>query len=103
MGREVSVLMGGTKAGGQKAHKTNVARYGKDYYARIGSAGGKKGGGKGGFKTMDKELVRAAGRKGGKRRWVNHERGGDDVGVSSQRGQVGILQGMSDAKDELQA
>lgn len=32
--------MSGTKAGGQKAAKTNMERHGKDYYARMGSKGG---------------------------------------------------------------
>lgn len=34
--------MGGTKEGGLSAYKTNTARYGPDYYSRIGAAGGAK-------------------------------------------------------------
>lgn len=35
--------MGGTVDGGRQAAKTNEERYGKDFYARIGSKGGKLG------------------------------------------------------------
>lgn len=33
--------MAGTLAGGRQAGKTNIARYGKDYYKILGSKGGK--------------------------------------------------------------
>lgn len=56
--------MAGTKAGGQKAASTNKTRHGKDFYARIGAAGGRKGT-TGGF-AANKELAREAGRKGGR-------------------------------------
>ena len=36
--------MAGTKAGGLKAAATNKAKYGKDFYSRIGKKGGKIGG-----------------------------------------------------------
>ncbi|HSE29922.1 MAG TPA: hypothetical protein VLA77_05040 [Candidatus Saccharimonadales bacterium] len=55
--------MAGTKAGGQRAAATNKQRHGKDFYARIGANGGKKGH-TGGF-YANRELARAAGRKGG--------------------------------------
>lgn len=55
--------MAGTKEGGQRAASTNRQRHGKDFYARIGAAGGKKGH-TGGF-YANRELARAAGRKGG--------------------------------------
>ncbi|MGH7196187.1 MAG: KGG domain-containing protein [Candidatus Saccharimonadales bacterium] len=55
--------MAGTKAGGQKAALTNKSRHGKDFYARIGANGGRKGT-TGGF-AANRELARAAGRKGG--------------------------------------
>lgn len=35
--------MSGTRSGGIKAGKTNKAKYGSDYYKRIGSIGGKNG------------------------------------------------------------
>lgn len=35
--------MAGTKAGGQAAAKTNKKKYGKDFYKKIGSEGGKIG------------------------------------------------------------
>lgn len=33
--------MSGTKAGGAKARETNLKRHGEDFYAKIGSKGGK--------------------------------------------------------------
>lgn len=56
--------MAGTKSGGQKAAQTNKTRHGKDFYARIGAAGGKKGT-TGGF-FANRDLARAAGAKGGR-------------------------------------
>lgn len=56
--------MAGTKAGGTKAAATNKAKYGKDFYAKIGSVGGKKGT-TGGF-AANRELARKAGAKGGR-------------------------------------
>lgn len=56
--------MAGTKAGGQKAAATNKAKYGKDFYARIGQMGGKLGR-TGGF-YANRELAREAGRAGGR-------------------------------------
>ena len=56
--------MAGSKAGGQKAAKTNKALYGKDYYAKIGKIGGQLGH-TGGF-WADRELARRAGSLGGK-------------------------------------
>ncbi|RWZ79842.1 MAG: hypothetical protein EOT04_00425 [Candidatus Chaera renei] len=56
--------MSGTKAGGQKAALTNKLRHGKDFYARIGAAGGKRGH-TGGF-YANRELARTAGAKGGR-------------------------------------
>jgi uncharacterized protein len=55
--------MSGTVKGGQMAAKTNKTRHGKDFYARIGAMGGKKGT-TGGF-YANRELARAAGKKGG--------------------------------------
>ena len=57
--------MAGTKAGGLKAAATNKAKYGKEFYARIGAKGGKLGT-TGGF-AANPELARIAGRKGGLR------------------------------------
>ena len=55
--------MPGTVRGGRLAAKTNRAKYGPDFYSRIGSLGGKKGK-TGGF-FANRELAREAGRKGG--------------------------------------
>ena len=55
--------MAGNASGGLKAAKTNMERYGKNYYAEMGRKGGLKGH-TGGF-ASSKELAREAGRKGG--------------------------------------
>ena len=56
--------MAGTKAGGQAAAATNKAKYGSDFYAKIGASGGKKGT-TGGF-FANRDLARVAGAKGGR-------------------------------------
>lgn len=56
--------MAGTKQGGQNARDTNKAKYGADFYRRIGAIGGKKGT-TGGF-AANRELARIAGAKGGR-------------------------------------
>ena len=56
--------MAGTKTGGKSAAATNKAKYGADFYARIGAMGGKKGR-TGGF-YANRELARIAGAKGGR-------------------------------------
>ena len=56
--------MSGTQVGGVQAARTNKARHGRDFYARIGRAGGMKS--KGGGFAANRELASAAGRKGGK-------------------------------------
>lgn len=56
--------MAGTKAGGKSAAATNKKKYGADFYAKIGAAGGKKGR-TGGF-YANHELARLAGAKGGR-------------------------------------
>ena len=53
-----------TKNGGIAAAKTNKAKYGSDFYSKIGSIGGKKGH-TGGF-AANRELARIAGAKGGR-------------------------------------
>lgn len=55
--------MAGTKAGGKAASYTNKAKYGADFYARIGSMGGKKRVPKG-F-ALRPDIAREAGAKGG--------------------------------------
>jgi general stress protein YciG len=55
--------MSGTKDGGKNAASTNTAKYGSDFYARIGAKGGKNGT-TGGF-FANRELARRAGAKGG--------------------------------------
>lgn len=56
--------MAGTKAGGRAAAATNKAKYGKDFYAKIGAKGGKLGK-TGGF-YANRKLAREAGAKGGR-------------------------------------
>lgn len=60
--------MPGTAIGGQHAATTNKAKYGDDFYKRIGANGGKASG-TGGFsylkRTGQLEKIQAAGRKGG--------------------------------------
>lgn len=56
--------MAGTKEGGRKAAATNKAKYGKEFYARIGQIGGKNGR-TGGF-AANPALARIAGAKGGR-------------------------------------
>ena len=56
--------MAGTAQGGKKAAATNKAKYGKDFYARIGQMGVKIGR-TGGF-YANRELARRAGRVGGR-------------------------------------
>lgn len=56
--------MAGTKAGGLKAAATNRAKYGKEFYARIGQKGGRLGC-TGGF-AANPALAKIAGAKGGR-------------------------------------
>lgn len=56
--------MSGTKAGAKKASNTMRARYGDDYYCRIGKVGGQNGR-TGGF-YASREAARSAGAKGGR-------------------------------------
>ena len=55
--------MAGNKAGGAKAAATNIKKYGKDFYKRIGRKGGSNGN-TGGF-AANNELAKRAGKKGG--------------------------------------
>ncbi len=59
-----AIIMAGTKAGGKAAAATNKAKYGADFYAKIGATGGKKGR-TGGF-FANRELARIAGARGGR-------------------------------------
>ena len=56
--------MAGTKEGGLKAAATNKAKYGAEFYARIGQKGGRLGR-TGGF-AANPALARIAGAKGGR-------------------------------------
>ncbi len=56
--------MAGTTEGGKLAAATNKAKFGDDFYKRIGAMGGKKGR-TGGF-YQNRELARIAGAKGGR-------------------------------------
>lgn len=58
--------MAQTKGGGIKAKESNLAKYGEDYYRKIGSLGGRARGPKG-FAMMTPEQRAEAGRKGGRR------------------------------------
>lgn len=59
--------MAGTAKGAAKAKKTNLERYGENFYAEIGSNGGKNGKGtKKGFAANPK-LAAEAGKVGGAR------------------------------------
>lgn len=72
--------MAGTKAGGKAAAKTNKAKYGSDFYAKIGAAGGKKGV-TGGFASSlidengltGRDRARLYGAKGGRKSRKNEE------------------------------
>jgi general stress protein YciG len=55
--------MAGTIAGGKAAAATNKAKYGDDFYSKIGSIGGKLGT-TGGF-AANRKLASEAGRRGG--------------------------------------
>ena len=56
--------MAGTKQGGKAAAAKNKAKYGPDFYAKIGAMGGRRGR-TGGF-FANRELARIAGAKGGR-------------------------------------
>lgn len=58
------IQMAGTKEGGRKAAAKNKAKFGSDFYAKIGRKGGEKGT-TGGF-YANRELARKAGAKGGR-------------------------------------
>jgi hypothetical protein len=49
--------MSGNKAGGQKTKATNLKKYGKDFYKRIGELGGKAASKPKGFATFSKEQL----------------------------------------------
>jgi hypothetical protein len=57
--------LSGTLTGGKKAAENNKRKYGRDFYAKIGSKGGKAST-TGGF-YANRELASIAGAKGGKR------------------------------------
>lgn len=59
-------IISGSIIGGQKAGATNKAKYGADYYQKIGSKGGKAKVPKG-FAMMSPERLREVGIKGGKK------------------------------------
>ena len=81
--------MGGTRAGGLKAAKTNIEKYGKDFYKRICRKASHPGtGGFASFKVGEDGLTgwqraKIAGRKGGtiSRRWKSKKttKGIEDV------------------------
>ena len=65
--------MAGTKAGGIKAAKTLLKKYGPDFYANMGRKGGKNGHRKG-FAVMPHDKVVAAGEAGRRKRYHKEER-----------------------------
>lgn len=71
--------MAGTRKGGAKAAATNRKKYGSDFYARIGAAGGRAGR-TGGF-YANRNLARIAGQKGG--RLSRRGKGKGAAGVST--------------------
>lgn len=76
--------MVGTRAGGQKARATNLAKYGKDFYVNIGRiGGGSKGQADGAIKgfAANPELAKIAGAKGGR----NSSRAGIANGEGKKR------------------
>ena len=84
--------MSGTKIGGIKAAKVNKQKHGSDFYARIGSLGGRNGhtGGFGSDKVgadglTGAERARIAGKKGG----LNSNR----AGVKNGQGKVKVYYG----------
>lgn len=56
--------MAGTREGGFKTAQTNKAKFGEDYYKKIGKEGGQVTGVMKGF-AVNRELAVKAGRKGG--------------------------------------
>jgi|SRR4051794_26884603 hypothetical protein len=85
--------MAGTVDGGKAAAKTNIEKYGKDFYRRIGAIGGRKGR-TGGF-FANRELARTAGAKGGR---ISRRTKSDQVGkkldrVHQTNGQASSLPG----------
>lgn len=68
--------MVGTKAGGAKAAKTNLALHGEDFYRRIGAIGGRNGH-TGGF-ASNPALASIAGAKGGRKSRRGPARKGDE-------------------------
>ena len=72
--------MAGTRSGGKAAAETNKKKFGPDFYARIGAAGGKKGH-SGGFAAgkEGRDRARKFGAIGGRlsRRGKNDDPSGD--------------------------
>lgn len=56
--------MAGTVEGGKAAARTNKLKYGEDFYGKIGTKGGSNGHTSGFY--QNRELARAAGKKGGR-------------------------------------
>lgn len=61
--------MAGTKIGGARAAAENKARWGADFYSRIGKIGGSRGNKDGAIKgfAANRELARTAGAIGGRK------------------------------------
>ena len=57
--------MAGTKAGGEKARKTNLERHGADYYQRLGKISGSQRRPETRYFFKNPKAAQIAGRKGG--------------------------------------
>lgn len=82
LGYTLRPLKSGHKLGGAKAAATNKAKYGDDFYARIGATGGKLGK-TGGF-YANRELARIAGAKGGRKSRRGPTKKLSDIGYKPQ-------------------
>jgi general stress protein YciG len=86
--------MPGTITGGQRAAETNMKKYGKDFYARIGAKGGKRGT-TGGF-AANRELARIAGAKGGR---ISRRRKAEVVEVEAKTTEIQNVEQPATQKD----
>jgi general stress protein YciG len=86
--------MPGTITGGQRAAETNMKKYGKDFYARIGAKGGKRGT-TGGF-AANRELARIAGAKGGR---ISRRRKAEVVEVEAKATEIQNVEQPATQKD----
>jgi general stress protein YciG len=91
--------MAGTKAGAQKARETNIAKYGKDFYAKIGAKSwdNPDRSHATGFALLSREKAAELGRKGGQqnkgKKYATTKKNTDEeVGYLSQEGYKSITE-----------